>query len=104
GGAMDIAVGARQVWVATTHTTDAGEPKIVDECTYPLTAARCVRRIYTDLAVLRIEGEDLVVEELAPGVTLAELVTRTGARLSVPPTIRTMDIPKSVADTMLVVP
>lgn len=97
GGAMDIAVGAQQVWVATTHTTDQGEPKIVEACTYPLTAARCVRRIYTDLAVLRVEGEQLVLEELAPGVTVEEVLQRTGARLTVPDVVPIMEIPAEFA-------
>ncbi|MCM8745687.1 3-oxoacid CoA-transferase subunit B [Thermomicrobium sp. CFH 73360] len=97
GGAMDIAVGAQQVWVATTHTTDQGEPKIVEECTYPLTAARCVRRIYTDLAVLRVEGEHLVLEELAPGVTVEEVLQRTSTRLTVPDGVPTMEVPAEFA-------
>ncbi|GBD22102.1 3-oxoadipate CoA-transferase subunit B [bacterium HR28] len=97
GGAMDIAVGAQQVWVATTHTTDQGEPKIVEECTYPLTAARCVRRIYTDLAVLRVEGEQLVLEELAPGVTVEEVLERTGTRLTVPDVVPIMEVPAEFA-------
>lgn len=97
GGAMDIAVGAQQVWVATTHTTDQGEPKIVEECTYPLTAARCVRRIYTDLAVLRVEGEHLVLEELAPSVTVEEVLQRTSTRLTVPDGVPTMEVPAEFA-------
>lgn len=97
GGAMDIAVGAQQVWVATTHTTDQGEPKIVEECTYPLTAARCVRRIYTDLAVLRVEGEHLVLEELAPGVTVEEVLQRTSTRLTVPDGVPIMEVPAEFA-------
>lgn len=97
GGAMDIAVGAQQVWVATTHTTDQGEPKIVEECTYPPTAARCVRRIYTDLAVLRVEGEHLVLEELAPGVTVEEVLQRTSTRLTVPDGVPTMEVPAEFA-------
>ncbi|MCX7623874.1 MAG: 3-oxoacid CoA-transferase subunit B [Thermomicrobium sp.] len=104
GGAMDIAVGAQQVWVATTHTTDSGEPKIVDTCTYPLTAARCVRRIYTDLAVLSVEGERLLLEEIAPGVTVEEVVARTGAMLTLPATVRTMDIPTEYAGASLLAP
>jgi len=101
GGAMDIAVGAQRLWIATTHTTDQGEPKIVEECTYPLTAARCVRRVYTDLAVLSVEGEQLVLEEVAPGVTVEEVVARTGARLTIPPDVRTMEVPAEFAGVAL---
>ncbi|MCS7256868.1 MAG: 3-oxoacid CoA-transferase subunit B [Thermomicrobium sp.] len=104
GGAMDIAVGAQRVWVATMHTTDQGEPKIVEECTYPLTAARCVRRIYTDLAVLSVEGEQLILEEVAPGVTVEDVVARTGAPLTIPPAVRTMEVPAEFAGTALLAP
>jgi 3-oxoadipate CoA-transferase beta subunit len=82
GGAMDLAVGARQVWVLMTHTDKSGRPKVVAECTYPLTAARCVNRIYTNLAVLGIGGNGLVVIDLAPGVDLATLQACTEAPVS----------------------
>ncbi|MCS7174079.1 MAG: 3-oxoacid CoA-transferase subunit B [Armatimonadetes bacterium] len=96
GGAMDLAVGAQRVWVAMTHVTERGEPKIVEECTYPLTAPRCVKRIYTDLAVIRIEGEELVLEEVAPGVSLGEVQARTGAPLRVTDDVRIMPVPAEI--------
>ncbi len=80
GGAMDLAAGAKQVWVLMEHTTKQGEPRIVERCTYPLTAPGVVRRIYTELAVIDI-GAELVVRELAAGVDFAFLQARTGARL-----------------------
>ncbi len=80
GGAMDLAAGAKQVWVLMEHTTKTGEPRIVEQCTYPLTAPGVVRRIYTDLAVIDV-GPELVVRELADGVTFDFLQARTGAKL-----------------------
>jgi 3-oxoacid CoA-transferase B subunit len=85
GGAMDLAVGARQVWVLMTHTDKTGSPKVVAECTYPLTAARCVDRVYTNLAVLQVERDGLVAIDLAPGVDLATLRECTGAPVSASP-------------------
>ena len=73
GGAMDLAVGARRVFVMMEHVTKKGDPKIVRRCTYPLTAARCVRRIYTDLAVLDVAAGGLTVVDMVDGLTLAEL-------------------------------
>jgi len=80
GGAMDLAVGARRLIVVMAHTTKAGEPRILRECRYPLTARRCVDLIVTDLAVIEVVDEQLVLRELAPGVT-AEAV----AALTEPP-------------------
>ncbi len=88
GGAMDIVAGVKQVWVAMTHTTPDGQPKIVQECTYPLTAKRVVRRIYTDLAVLEVTPAGPALLEVSPGVTVAEVVAATGATLRVPETLR----------------
>lgn len=81
GGAMDLAVGARRVLVMTTHTTRDGRPKILTSCTYPLTAAGVVHRIYTDLAVLDVEPDGLVVRETVAGLTVADLQAVTGATL-----------------------
>ena len=82
GGAMDLAVGARRVLVLTTHTTTDGRPKLLETCTYPLTAAGVVDRIYTDLAVIDIVDSTMVVREMVDGITPAELQARTGARLA----------------------
>ena len=81
GGAMDLAIGARATWVMMEHTTKAGEPKIVDRCAYPLTGLACVSRIYTDLAVIDVASDGLVVREMAPGLSLADLRARTGVAL-----------------------
>lgn len=82
GGAMDLAVGARRVLVLTTHTTTDGEPKLMDRCTYPLTAAGVVDRVYTDLAVLDVTPDGFTVTEIVPGLSREELQARTGAPLS----------------------
>jgi len=81
GGAMDLALGARQVFVMMEHQTKTGESKIVERCTYPLTGIGCVNRIYTDLAVLDVTGAGLVVREMVPGMSLDELRRRTAAPL-----------------------
>ncbi|WP_180375566.1 3-oxoacid CoA-transferase subunit B [Mesorhizobium sp. 8] len=81
GGAMDLGAGARNVWVMTTHSTKAGDPKLVSRCTYPLTALRAVKRIYSDLAVIDVTGDGFVVRDMAPGVTPAGLQELTGAKL-----------------------
>lgn len=82
GGAMDLTVGAKRIFLCMQHTSK-GKPKIVEECTYPLTAPRCVDRIYTDLAVIYVTDEGLVVHELAPGVTFEYLQERTAATLKI---------------------
>ena len=82
GGAMDLAVGARRVLVMTTHTTRDGGPKLLPRCTYPLTAAGVVDRVYTDLAVLDVTAEGFLVREMAAGVTRDDLQGATAARLS----------------------
>ncbi len=81
GGAMDLVAGVPNVFVISSHTTKTGEPKIVKECTYPLTGPRCVNRIYTNLAVIEITDKGLHVREMAPGVTPEVLQELTAAPL-----------------------
>jgi len=81
GGAMDLAIGAKRVFVVMEHAGKSGVHKILRECSYPLTGVRCVSRIYTDLAVIDVRKEGLTVIELAPGVSREQLQESTGARL-----------------------
>jgi len=82
GGAMDLAVGARRVFVMMEHLTRKGEPKIVERCTYPLTGVRCVSRIYTDMAVLDVTPTGLTVVDMVNGLSLAELKQCTALEAS----------------------
>ncbi|HJL15917.1 MAG TPA: 3-oxoacid CoA-transferase subunit B [Sandaracinaceae bacterium LLY-WYZ-13_1] len=79
GGAMDLASGAKRILVLTRHVTKQGEPKLLEACSYPLTATGCVNRIVTDLAVLDVAGDGFSLVELAPGVDEAEVREKTGA-------------------------
>jgi 3-oxoacid CoA-transferase B subunit len=81
GGGMDLAVGAKRVIVTMLHTTKEGEPRVVKSCTYPLTARQCVSLIVTDLAVIEVTREGLVLKEIAPGWTVPEVQGLTDARL-----------------------
>jgi 3-oxoadipate CoA-transferase, beta subunit len=82
GGAMDLAIGAKKVFVMMEHLTKDGKCKIVERCTYPLTGVACVNRIYTDLAVVDVTARGLQVAEMVDGLTLEELVRLTGVPLS----------------------
>jgi len=88
GGAMDLAVGAKRVFVLMEHTTKSGEPKIVERCTYPLTGLACVSRIYTDLAVIDVTPQGLVVDEILGDCSFEELQAVTDAPLQRPTTRR----------------
>lgn len=80
GGAMDLTAGSKRVFLFMQHTSKLG-PKIVEECTYPLTTPRCVDRIYTNLAIIDVTEDGLLVLELAPGVTFEYVQERTAAPL-----------------------
>jgi len=81
GGAMDLAVGAKKVFVMINHVTKNGEPKIVSELTYPVTGKHCVDRIYTDLCVIDVTDNGLKVIEKVDGLSFADLQAVTGATL-----------------------
>jgi 3-oxoacid CoA-transferase B subunit len=81
GGAMDLAAGCKRVIVMMLHTTREGAPRIVEKCTFPLTARRCVDRVFTDLAVIEVAKEGLVLKEIAPGWTAEEVQALTEAPL-----------------------
>lgn len=81
GGAMDLAVGAKQVYVMMDHVSRNGDPKIVERLKLPITGEKCVNRIYTDLAVINVTDKGLEVREMVDGLTFAELQAKTGAKL-----------------------
>ncbi len=82
GGAMDLAVGAKNVFVMMEHLTKSGESKIVRHCSYPLTGAACVNRIYTDLAVIDVKADGLHVVDIVEGLEFGELQRLTGVPLA----------------------
>ena len=92
GGGMDLAFNARRVIVATEHTTKDGKPKIVKECSVPMTAPECVDLIVTDLAVIEVTGEGLLLKELAPGWTVEEVQALTEPKLEIAPDLNEIEL------------
>ncbi|MBI2678913.1 MAG: CoA transferase subunit B [Candidatus Koribacter versatilis] len=91
GGAMDLVAGARRTVIAMEHVTKDGQPKILKQCTLPLTGVRVVDTIVTEMAYIRVvKDEGLVLEEIAPGLTAADVQKATAAKLIVSPALKTM--------------
>ena len=93
GGAMDLAFGVQNVLVTMTHVTNKGKPKIVNTCSLPLTAPQCVTSIYTDMALIDVTREGLVLREFAPGLDAATVQKHTEAPLRVAPDCKEMRVP-----------
>lgn len=81
GGAMDLAAGAKRLWVTMEHTTKDGRPKLVQKCSYPLTAVGAVKRVYTNLAVIDVTERGFVLRDMVEGLDFDALQARTGAKL-----------------------
>ena len=92
GGAMDLAAGVQRVFICMTHITPKGQPKIVRECTFPLTGKRCVDLIITDIAVIEVMEDGLLLKEVAPGWTAEEVQQLTEPRLRVSPDLKEIEL------------
>jgi len=92
GGAMDLAVGATRLIAAMSHVAPNGSPKIVTRCTFPLTAKECVSLVITDMAVIEVTGEGLVLKEIAPGWTTDEVQAFTEPKLKLAPDLKEIEL------------
>ncbi len=102
GGAMDLAVGVPNIFVAMNHVTNKGKPKLLESCGAPLTAQRCVKRVFTDMAVVDVTDGGFVLREVAPGLDFDRVQANTGAPLKAAKDLRTMDVPESFKGSRLV--
>ncbi len=92
GGSMDLCAGARRLFLAMEHVTNTGELKIVDELTYPATAEAKVDMIFTDLAVMKVTHQGLVILEVMPGLTPEDVQAVTGPKLIISPTLKDIEL------------
>lgn len=92
GGAMDLVCGSKKVMVLMQHTMPSGEPRIVKECTYPLTGKAVVNSVITDLALIDVTATGLLLKEVAPGITVSDVQAVTEPELIVSPQLRTMEL------------
>ncbi len=92
GGAMDIATGANEVFAMMSHLTKDGQPKLVEELTYPVTTLSCVTKIFTDIAVISVTENGFVLDELAPGIGVEQVAACTNAPLLVHEALKNIDV------------
>ncbi len=92
GGAMDVAVGVKKLMIAMQHTTRDGTAKIVTKCAYPITARKVVKMIFTDLAVIEVNEDGLLLKEVAPGFTAEDIQAVTEPKLNLSATLKEIDI------------
>ncbi len=92
GGGMDLAFGAARLVIVMTHTTKEGSPKLLNECSYNLTAPHCVDMVITDMAVVKVTPEGLVLKETAPGWTAEEVQALTEPKLTIAPDLKVMSL------------
>lgn len=92
GGSMDLSVGARNLFIAMEHITTKGEPKILKRCTYPITAKGAVKKIFTNLAVIDVTSEGLVLKEVAPGLTADIIQSLTEPKLIISPDLKEISL------------